>query len=471
MNFITGKHLSRRTFLRGAGASVALPFMDSMVPAGRAWRDPAEQFTRFIGIEEAHGCAGVTRWGWENNLFAPAKLGRDFEFRAGSQLTPLEPYRDYLTVVSGTDCIMGSAFSPEETGGGHDRSSSVFLTQAHPLRKWGSYFLGKSLDQVHADKFGQDTALPSLELTVVWENGATCEYSYHCAYRSTISWASPTEPLPGIADPRVAFEQLFGAGDSPADRAARMQSNQSVLDWIVTELAGLKRKLAPVDLLALDQYTTYIREIERRIQLVEAQNRSGEERDVPALVAPAGIPGRWDDHMDLMFDLQVLALQGDLTRVITLKTGLDNSNVSHPESGTDKGWHPASHHSDRASDILDFNLINTYRLGKITYLLEKLKNTMEGGSSLLDKTAIVYGSAMGDANVHGNLNCPLLLLGKANGALEGNLHLQAPKETPMANVFVDLMQRMGHDIDHFGDSTGAFYLDYPKGPAISEEGA
>ena len=464
MHFITGKHLSRRTFVRGAGVCVALPLLDAMVPAGRLWRDSAAEFTRFIAIEEPMGCAGGgSGWGAANHLFAPAQLGRDFEFIPESQLKPLEPYRDYLTVVSGTDSKMAGSFTPEEIGAGHDRTSAVFLTQAHPLRKWGDFYLGKSLDQVHADKYGQDTVLPSLELTVNYEGGPQCEYSYHCAYRSTISWASATEPLPGIADPRTVFEQLFGVGDSTADREFRQRTDRSLLDWVAGELAELSRTLAPVDRQAMDQYTTHIREMERRIQLIEEQNRSGEERALPE--APAGIPDRWEDHMDLMFDLMVMALQGDLTRAITLKTGLDQSNISHPESGTDMGWHPASHHGNRPEVIMDFNRINTYRLGKVTYLAEKLKNTMDGGTSLLDRSVILHGSAMGDPNVHANLQCPLVLIGKANGALEGNLHLKAPDGTPMANVFVDLMQRLGHDMESFGDSTGAFPLSYPRGPA------
>lgn len=470
MNFITGKHLSRRTFLRGAGASVALPFLDAMVPAGRAWIDPTSQFSRFIGIEEAMGCAGSSDWGDSQHLFAPAKTGRDFEFAAQSHLKSLEPFRDYLTIVSRTDVKMASSFVPEEIGGGHDRSSSVFLTQAHPMRKWGQFYLGKSLDQVHADKYGQDTVLPSLELTTEYEGAASCEYSYHCAYRSTISWASATEPLAPLADPRAVFEQLFGVGDSISDRAVRQRTDRSLLDWVATELAAMHRKLAPVDRRALDQYTTYIREMERRIQLIEAQNRSGEERNMAVPDAPAGIPGRWEDHMDLMFDLQVLAFQGDLTRVITLKTGIDNSNSAFPESGTSKGWHPASHHANQPPNIMDFNLINAYRLNRVTYLLDRLKNTMEGDASLLDKSVILYGSAMGDANVHANLNCPLLLLGKGNGALEGNLHLRAPKGTPMANVFVGLMQGLGHDMDSFGDSLGAFSLSNPTGSLTSAEG-
>jgi hypothetical protein len=470
MNYITGKHLSRRTFLRGTGASVALPFLDAMVPAGRMWRDPAGEFTRFIGIEESMGCAGGSDWGDEQHLFAPAKMGRDFEFEMSSHLRPLEPFRDYVTVVSQTDVAQASSITPEEIGGGHDRASSVFLTQAHPMRKSGSVYLGKSLDQVHADKFGKDTILSSLELTTELGGPGGCEYSYHCAYQTTIAWAGPSEPLPPIADPRVVFERLFGVGDSTADRAARASANRSLLDWVATELAQLKNQVGAADRRALEQYTTHIREMELRIQRIEAQNNSGEERNMRVPDAPAGIPAKWEDHMELLMDLQLLALQADITRVITFKPGADRSNMTFPESGTDKPWHSASHHGNTPEGILDFNKINQYRLGRMTYLLEKLKNTMEGESNLLDKTAIVYGSAMGDGNLHNNIRCPLILMGKANGALEGNLHLRAPRGTPMANVFVTLMQRMGHDMESFGDSTSAFELSYPQG-RTTQEGA
>ena len=458
MNFITGKHLSRRTFLRSTGASVALPFMDAMVPAGRAWRDPAEGFTRLICLEEDLGHAGGQEWGDAQHLFGPAKVGRDFDLVEDSQLKPLEEYREYLTVVSNTDCRMAEPYTAEEIGGDHSRTTAVFLTQSHPLRASGDVFLGKSLDQVHASRFGQDTVLPSLELTTEGvDPGGGCEYNYHCAYRSLLAWASPTEPLPAIAEPRAVFEQLFGAGDSATDRAARLHTKQSVLDWLVTELGRVKRELGSVDRRALDQYTTNIRELERRIELVEAQNNSGEERAMPE--APAGVPDRWEDHMELMFDLQLVALQADLTRVITFKPGADRSSMTFPESGTSKPWHSASHHGNTPDGIMAYNMINTYRLGQFTYFLEKMKNTMDGDASLLDKTVIVWGSAMGDGNVHNNIRCPLLLMGHANGALEGNVHVSAEKGTPMANAFLSLMHRIGHDdMEFFGDSTGEFPL-------------
>ena len=472
MNFITGKHLPRRTFLRGLGATVSLPYLDAMVPAGRVWRDPAaENFTRLLCLEESMGCAGGNDWGDEQHLFAPAKLGREFELHAESQLKPLEDFREYMTIISNTDCRMAEPYTPEEVGGDHYRSASVFLTQSHPKQTEGSdIFLGKSIDQVHADRFGQDTPLPSLEMTTEQSNdGGGCQYNYNCAYKYTISWASAHEPLPAIRDPRTVFERLFGAGDSPADRTARLQMNQSVLDWVGGKVARLKRELGAVDRRALDEFTTHIRELERRIAMVEAQNASGRERELPE--APRGVPDSWEEHMELMFDLQVLALQADLTRVITFKTGIDQSNRTYPNSGTDKPHHPASHHSNIAENIMKFNLINTHRLGQMVYLLDKLENTVEAGASLLDKTAVVWGSGMGDPNLHNHRRCPLLIMGRANGALEGNLHSRAPSGTPMANAFVSLMQKLGHDdLHHFGDSTGEFPLSYVSGGSVTAAG-
>jgi len=465
MHYITGKHLSRRTFMRGMGAGVALPFLDAMVPAGRAWRDPLSEkgFTRLVCIEESMGCAGGSDWGDAQNLFAPATAGRDFEFHAESQLKPLEAYREYLTIVSNTDCKSADPRRAAEIGGDHDRSTAVFLTQAHPKQTQGSdLYLGTSLDQIHARQVGQETALPSLELCIESiDRGGGCAYNYHCSYTTSLAWASPNQPLPAIREPRVVFERLFGAGDSAEDRAARRRSDRSVIDWIATEVVRLKRDLGMVDRRAMDRYLTHIRELERRIQLVEARNTSGEERAMPE--APSGVPDSWEEHMRLMFDLQVLALQSDMTRVITFKTGFDQSNRTFPQSGSNKSIHGASHHGNVPEEIMDFNRINTYRLGMVGYFLEQMKNTMEGDAPLLDKTAIVWGSPMGDPNLHNHDRCPLILMGRANGALEGNLHLRAPEGTPMANAFLSLMQGIGHDeMTSFGDSTAEFDLGFPK---------
>jgi hypothetical protein len=415
------------------------------------------------------GCAGGNDWGDQQGLFAPKQVGKNFEIQDNSQLKPLAAYQDYMTVVSQTDCRMAEAFKAEEIGGDHDRSTAVFLSQSHPLQTQADVYCGKSLDQVHAAKYGQDTALPSLELTVS-RIDRTCAYNYHCAYTFTLAWATPRDPLPAMLEPKVVFEQLFGAGDTAEDRAARLKTNRSVLDWLVGEVARLNSQLGAEDRRALDQYTTQIREVERRIQLVEKQNTSGEQRAMPE--APSGVPDTWEEHMQLMFDLQVLALQGDLTRVITFISGVDQENRTHPESGTSKSWHGASHHGNVPASILDYNLINTYRTAQMAYLLEKLKNTQEADGNLLDKTAIIWGSSMGDPNLHNHRRCPLVLFGKANGALEGNLHIRAPQGTPMANAFVTLLQGLGHDNIHsFGDSTAELPLKYSATQTTSQQGA
>jgi hypothetical protein len=262
-----------------------------------------------------------------------------------------------------------------------------------------------------------------------------------------------------IRDPRVAFDMLFGAGGNNAERAARRKNNQSILDWIVGEVNFLKRDLGAADVHRVDQYLENIRELERRIQRVEARNTSGEARELPE--APAGVPDSFAEHVKLMFDFQALAFESDMTRVFSFKTGRDASSRSYPESGTSSGFHPASHHGGNQAGVTTFNLINKYHVSMLPYFLEKLKNTTEGDSNLLDKTVIVYGSPMADSNLHSHRRCPLLLIGGGAG-LEGNLHLKAPDGTPMANVFVSLMHGLGmDDIKSFGDSSGEYTYGAP----------
>ncbi|MEZ4416023.1 MAG: DUF1552 domain-containing protein [Gemmatimonadota bacterium] len=461
MHFITGKHMARRTFIRGMGASVALPFLDAMTPAGRlrAWsRRPADT-TRLVCIEEVHGLAGCNDWGATQLLYAPATTGKDFELIDANALVSLRPYQDYLTIISNTDVRMAEAFTPPEIGGDHFRSSAVFLTQSHPKQTQGSdIYAGTSLDQLYAKRFGQDTPLPSMQFCIEnLDQAGGCTYNYSCAYTDSISWASPTEPLPMIRDPRVAFDMLFGAGGSPEERIARRQARKSILDWIAGQVAQVQRELGAEDRRRMDQYLTNVREIERRIERTEAQNESGEAREMPE--APAGVPDSFSEHMKLMFDLQVLALETDMTRVISFKTGRDSDNRVFPESGSNKPFHPASHHGNREEAILEFNKICQYRVGQLPYFIEKLKNTTEEGVSLLDKTAVVWGSPMADANVHNHRRCPLILLGKANGQLEGNLHIKAADGTPMANAMLSLMHDLGlDDMETFGDSNGVLSL-------------
>ena len=463
MKFITGKQIHRREFLRGMGATVALPFLDAMVPAGRlgAQQARAADPTRLVAIESVHGAAGSNDWGATQHLWAPADVGRNFELTP-SALLPLDEWRDYLTIISNTDVRMAEAFEAPEIGGDHFRSSAVFLTQQHPKQTESSdVYVGTSLDQIYANRFGQDTPIPSLQLCIEnVDQAGGCAYGYSCVYTDSISWASATEPLPMIRDPRTAFDLLFGRGGTPEERAARRRTSSSILDWIMDDVAKLRRQLGPNDYRRLDGYLEDVREIERRIQGIEAQNRTGDERQLPG--APAGVPDSFSEHMKLMLDLQGLAFSADITRVFSFKTGRDASARVYPESGTDTPFHPASHHGDREDRILDFAVINKFHVSMLPYFLEKLKNTEEGDTHLLDKTMIIYGSPMADGNIHNHRRCPLIVLGGASGGLEGNLHLKAPDGTPMANVMLSLMHTLGHDdMDSFGDSTGAFPLTMP----------
>jgi hypothetical protein len=458
MSFITGKQLDRRTFLRGAGATVALPFLDAMVPAGRLLAKTPER-TRLVCIEEVHGLAGCNDWAASKFLFAPEKTGKDFALVNDNPLKVLEPYRDYLTVVSNTDVRMAEAFALPEIGGDHFRSSAVFLTQSHPKQTQGSdIWCGTSMDQLYAQRFGQSTPLPSMQFCIEnLDQAGGCTYNYSCAYTDSISWASPNDPLPMIRDPRVAFDMLFGSGSSKADRAERRQSRRSILDWIAGQVTDVRGELGASDRVRLDKYLDNVREIERRIQAIEARNTSGEARELPG--APAGVPDSFTDHMRLMFDLQVLALETDMTRIITFKTGRDSQNRVFPECESNQPFHPASHHGNREDRILEFNKICKFRVAQLPYFLDKLKATMDGDQNMLEKTVVMWGSPMADANVHNHRRCPMVLLGHGNGMLEGNLHLKAAEATPMANVMLSVLKNLGlEDMTSFGDSTGEFSL-------------
>jgi len=456
--YLTGKHIARRTFLRGAGAAISLPLLDAMMPTGRlAARMKAEMDkTRFIAIEMVHGSAGSAPFGLEQNLWAPEQTGRNFDLSTSS-LSPLDAYRDWLTIVSNTDVRMAEAFEADEIGGDHFRSSAVFLTQAHPHQTEGSDVrVGESVDQMFAKRFGQSTPIPSMQLCIEnVDQAGGCAYGYACVYTDTISWASESEPLPMIRDPRVVFDQLFGVGGTAEQRAQRRRTDMSILDWVTEEVASLRRSLGPSDQHRMERYLTTIREIERRIAMVEAYNVSGELRDLPS--APAGVPDSFEEHVKLMFDLQALAFASDMTRVFSFKLGRDGSARIYPESGIDKAFHPASHHGGKEENVRDFAEINRYHVSLLPYLLDRLAEIQEGEANLLEKTAIIYGSPMGDPNVHNHKRCPLVLLGGGNGAISGGLHLRADDGTPMANVILSLMHNLGmEDVPSFGDSTGEF---------------
>tara|TARA_Y100001949_G_scaffold38878_1_gene31404 strand:+ start:4838 stop:6166 length:1329 start_codon:yes stop_codon:yes gene_type:complete len=441
------------------GVSMAMPLLDAMIPAHALPAQAAMASpTRLAAIEMVHGSAGATKVGIERNLWSPTAAGSDFDLTPTS-LLPLDPMREHLTIISNTAVRNAEAFTLGETGGDHFRASATFLTQAHPKQTEGSdVYVGTSMDQLYAQQFGQETAIPSMQLCIenVDQSGG-CAYGYACVYTDTISWAAPTEPLPMVRDPRVAFDLLFGAGGSPEERSNRRRTDQSILDWITSEVAKLQQSLGPSDRHRLNEYLEDVREIERRIQKIEAQNTSGAPRELPE--APIGVPDSFREHVEVMFDLQALAFMSDLTRVFSFKMGRDASGRVYPESGTTRGFHPASHHGEREDRVLEFAKINTYHVSLIPYFLEKLKNTPDGDASLLDRTMVVYGSPMGNSNIHNHKRCPLFLAGHANGHLKGNQHVITEDRTPMANVMLTLLHKLGRDdLESFGDSTGTLSI-------------
>jgi hypothetical protein len=465
MNLITGKHLDRRTVLKGLGATISLPLLDAMMPVGLS---AAPRKVRLVAMEMVHGSAGSTAFGAANHLWAPAATGSAFDL-SPTAMAPLEPWRDYITIVSNTDVRMAEAFSPPEIGGDHFRSAAVFLTQSHPKQTQGSDLVaGTSLDQLFAHTYGQETPIPSMQLCVenVDQSGG-CFYGYSCAYTDSISWATPEDPLPMIRDPRAVFDQLFGIGATPEARAARRRRDRSILDWVTQSTAELRKQLGRADQLRLADYLDDVREIERRIQKVEEQNTSGEAREIPG--APVGVPDSYDEHVKLMFDMQVVAFASDLTRVVAFKLSRDVSNRVYPETGVNTGFHIASHHGEREDRIQNLAKINKYHVSLIPYFLKKLKDTPDGDSNLLENSLLIYGSPMGNSNVHNHKRCPLFFAGHGAGALKGNLHIKAADGTPMANAMLGALRGAGVELESFGDSNGVMDLNaVPSGTVAAE---
>jgi hypothetical protein len=440
--FLTRRQLSRRAVLRGAGATIALPLLTSMVPAGTA--RAATPRPRFAGIDGPHG-AVMCRW-------TPLSDGDGLGLELPPILRSLEPFRERLNVVS--DLTLPLAYGEDASAGAnHTRSSAVWLTCARP-ETGATPHLGTSADQVAAQAFGQDTPLPSLELSLE-EGGLSGGSGLSGAYRNTIAWRTPTAPLPMEMNPQVVFERLFGDGATGEQRAQRRAQAASLLDSVLTDAAALGRTLPGDDRARLERHLEDVREVERRIEL--AGSKVGADLEVP--VRPAGVPDDFEQHAHLMFDLLALAWAADLTRVGTLMIAKEVSNAVYAASGINDPFHNLSHHSEVPANIERYARLNAYHTtATLGYFLGKLRDTPDGDGSLLDHSLVLYGSGMSNSNQHDHEPLPIILAGGASGALVGGRHIRAGAGTPMANLLVALLQKLDVRAESFGDSTGVVAL-------------
>jgi len=438
--FITKKHVARRTFLRGAGITLALPLLDSMVPAQTPLRQTAASpVRRFVGIWHPHGAAP--------GYWSPLQEGPDFEFSFITK--PLEPFRNRVVLITGTDMIDAMP-TPDEPGGDHARGA-VLLSGVRARRNAVSPYLGITIDQMIAQKYGQDTILSSIQLGVEdTGNFGNCNWGYSCAYTNSVSWTSPTQPLPTQINPRVAFERLFGDGASPEERLAGRKENASILDSVTHELGFFKRGLGAGDRTRLDTYVENIREIERRIEI--SMNKSVKE---PSEEIPFGQPESKHAHFRLMYDLMALAFEGDITRSATLMLGRDLSGTSFPESGFTGGWHGTSHHGDKPENIANYAKMNRYHVQNLAYFCDKLKKIPDGDGSVLDHVLIYKGSNMGNSHRHAHEKVPIILVGGVDGNFKGNRHIVFPdNQQRTSNLLLSILHLYGFDQEKFGSATG-----------------
>jgi hypothetical protein len=442
--FITKKHIARRTFLRGVGVTLALPLLDSMVPAQTPLRKTAASpVRRFVGIWHPHGAAP--------GYWSPLQEGADFEFSFITK--PLEPFRDRVVLISGLDMTDAMA-TTEEPGGDHARGA-VLLSGTRPRRNAVSPYLGVTVDQLIAQKYGQDTILSSIQLGVEdVGNFGNCNWGYSCAYTNSISWTSPTQPLPTEVNPRVAFERLFGDGASPEERLTGRKQNASILDSVTYELASFKKDLGAGDRTRLDTYLENIRELERRIKIAMSKTVSEPSGEIPF-----GLPESKHVHFRLMYDLMALAFEGDITRSATMMLGRDLSGTSFPESGFTGGWHGTSHHGDKPDNIANYAKMNRYHVQNLAYFVEKLKKIPDGDGSVLDHVLIYKGSNMGNSHRHAHEKVPVILVGGIDGSFKGNRHIVFPDNTQRAsNMLLSLLHKFGIEKESFGSSTGPLPL-------------
>ncbi len=441
---ITRKHLSRRTFLRGAGAIIGLPLLDAMVPAlgwAQGTARPAPTRLCFVYVPN-----GMVMQDW-----TPAAQGRNFAFTP--ILRPLERFRDHTLVLSHLMCRNANALG--SGAGDHARASASFLTGAHPRESGSDIFAGVSADQLAAQAIGNQTRFPSLELGLEdTRMVGLCDAKYSCAYTSSISWRTPTTPLPPLTNPRHVFERLFGNGQPNADRAAavrRLRYRRSILDGAVQEAQSLHANVGPADRRRLDEYLECIREVERGLERFGESNSAGIQR-------PSGTPADYAEHSRLMYRLQALAFEADLTRVSTMMVGRESSIRSYDQIGITESHHQLSHHRNDPATLAKLTRIQTYHLGFFAEFIARLHATRDGDATLLDRSMIVYGAGISDSNRHIHENLPMLVVGKGNGKLTSGRHIDFQRDTPVANLHLALLDRMGVRPDRLGDSMGVLEI-------------
>jgi len=442
MRIITKKHLDRRTFLRGTGVMLSLPLLDAMAPALTAETKTAAKATQRLGFVYVPHGAVMDQW-------TPAKEGSGFEF--SPVLKPLEPFRDRVVVVSGL--AHHQADSLGDGGADHARSTPTFLSAVHPKRTEGEDVrAGVTIDQMAAERIGQDTQFPSIEIATEDMTGlvGACDAGYSCAYMNTISWRTETMPNPMEINPRVVFERLFGEGGTTAEQLDHLSEDRSVLDGITQQVKRLEGNLGPRDRTRMDQYLDDVREIERRIQ--RASKQVGTSLTVPD--APVGIPDSWEEHVKLLFDLMALSYQADISRIFTFMVAREVSQRTYPQVGVPDPHHATSHHMNNPEKLAKLVKIQNYHVSLLAYFLGKLRATPDGDGNLLDHSLILYGSAMSNSNIHNHSPLPILLAGGACGRVKGDRHLKYPEGTPMANLLVSYLNKVGIATEKVGDSAG-----------------
>ncbi len=436
---LTKKALSRRTFLRGAGTTLALPLLDAMIPSMMALaQTPAapERLRRLGYIYIPMGC-DRSRW-------MPPDGERLDEL--SFILSPLAPVKQHVAVLGNLE--LRNAYP-----GTHATSNSAFLSAARAkLTESADYYLGTTADQLAARQLGRDTQLPSLELAMdLMTLSGQCDNGYACVYHNCLSWSSPTTPLPSEAHPRIVFDRLFGEGATTAERRASLKNRASLLDSVMDDFAQLNKQLGPADRVRVSHYLDTIREVERRIQRAEANAAANPAQDIER---PLGVPDSYADHARLMFDLQLLAFQADVTRVITFQLARETSNRTYPEIGVPDPHHPLSHHGNDPKKIEKIAWINRFHVSLFAEFLKKLRDTPEGSGTLLDHSLLLYGSGMGNPNRHDHDNLPILVAGGAAGKMKGGRHIRFAKSTPLANLHLTLLDKVGVRLDSFADSRG-----------------